>query len=193
MDLQQSNLALADKPDSPSVHMLEKPALNLATAQNLQMLKAYVGALSHDPGAVDDLAQEVLLRAIERLDRLRNPDDPGPFLRGIARHVVQEHFKSLARNKGQVYDAALAMVMDGDSPDIACHQRVMIKALHDAIAALPIVSRRLIEMRYGQSLRAREIGQKMNIQPTAVRVSLLRIRDRLKRDIENRLRMTDRF
>ena len=107
--------------------------------------------------------------------------------------MVQEHFKSLARHKRHVYDAALAMVMDGDSPDIACHQRVMLSALHDAIAALPIVSRRFIEMRYGQGLAAKEIGRKLNIRPTAVRVSLLRIRDRLKRDIEERLRTTDRF
>jgi len=188
MNFQPTSSVLCNEP-----RVVAEQVLDLATAHNLHMLRSYVATLSHDPEAIDDLTQEVFLRAIERRDRLHNPSKTGAFLRGIARHVVQEHFRTRARDKSQVHDAALGMVIGGDSPDIACHQRLMLSALNSAIAVLPIVSRRLIEMRYGQGMAAREIGREMNIRPTAVRVSLLRIRDRLKRDIKRQLRNADQF
>lgn len=149
-----------------------------------QMVRRYVAALSREPGAVDDLAQEVFVRAIERIDRLRSPGDAGGFLRGIARHVVQEHFR--ARRRDRQYDelTTAAMADQGDGAAARCHERAMQQWLHGAIAALPVVSRRMLEMRYHDGLSASEIARRLDITHVAVRVSLLRIRDRLRKAVD---------
>src|SRR5262245_56167861 len=63
-----------------------------------RQLRGYVAAISVDPGAVDDLSQEVFVRALQRLDRVADLEDFGQFLRGIARNVLREHSRRLARH-----------------------------------------------------------------------------------------------
>ncbi len=46
-----------------------------------------------------DLAQDVFLRAYERLDRLRQPESFGRWLVGIARHRCREWRRQTARNR----------------------------------------------------------------------------------------------
>lgn len=156
-------------------------ALMIATPDNERMVHAYVAALSRDRDAVDDLAQEVFLRALSRIDRLHHPGDVGRFLRGIARHVVQEHFRSRRRSRRDVELTAAALIERGESPAELCHDRAMLEALGAAIEQLPLVSRRMLEMRYTESRDAADIGRALNITDTAVRVSLLRIRQRLRK------------
>lgn len=165
----------------------------LASADNQRMVRRYVAALSRDREAVDDLAQEVFVRALERVDRLVNAEKAGAFLRGIARRVVQEHFRQ--RRRDRRYEAETAAAVAGDAVDVplACHDRAMLDLLLDAIDALPVVSRRLIEMRYHDGLNASDIATALGIQPTAVRVSLLRIRERLKRRVESAARSRRAF
>ena len=186
----QTSLMLLELPQR------ERPrisAVTLSTPENQRMVRAYVGALSHDTGAVDDLTQEVFLRAIERIDRLRSPDNPGPFLRGIARRVTQEHFRARRRSMSHMQLTAQAMVDQGASPQIICHEHQLLDQLQEAIAELPIISRRMLIMRYHDEMTAPQIGLELGISHGAVRVSLLRIRDRLKKSIERSIRSTDRF
>ncbi len=159
-------------------------AAQLATPEHQRMVRAYVAALSRDAGAVDDLAQEVFVRAIERIDRLHSQRDIGGFLRGIARHVVQEHFR--ARRRDGRYEELTAQAVAGEADPIAqrCHDRAMMALLARAIEALPLVSRRMLEMRYHDGLNAAQIAAALNISHAAVRVSLLRIRERLRRALE---------
>ena len=55
-----------------------------------------------------------------------------------------------------------------------------IQRLRAAMEDLPILSRRMLEMRYHDDLNATEIGERLGIQASAVRVTLLRIRERLR-------------
>lgn len=147
------------------------------------MVRRYVGALSRSFDAVDDLTQEVFVRAIERLDRLTSADKAAAFLRGIARHVVQEHFRERHRQRQTSdYDQALVQSLVADECEsvlAACHDRQLQRALQRAVAELPLLSRRMLELRYHDGLNATEIGRSLGIEAAAVRVSLMRIRQRL--------------
>ena len=166
-----------DTPIEPTVLILM-----MVTPENEVMVRAYVTTLSGNPSAVDDLSQEVFVRAIERADRVRDPANPGPFLRGIARHVVQEYF----RQRKQWHFAALAADSMVDATEVSetVFEHEQLDALAIAISELPLVSRRMLEMRYAQGLNATQIGHELDIKPTAVRVTLLRIRERLKQQIK---------
>lgn len=160
----------------------------LVRADRRVMVRRYVGALSRDPAEVDDLTQEVFVRAIERIDRIADAQRIDPFLRGIARRVVQEHFRARRRSCGYVEliaDAMIAAVSTG-SPHQIAHERLMQRMLAVEIERLPVVSRRMIEMRYHAGLNASQIGVAMGIEHSAVRVTLLRVRRRLKNRIAAR-------
>lgn len=157
--------------------------MDLATSEYRLMVRRYVAALSRSQVAVDDLAQEVFVRAIERIDRLHSADKAAAFLRGIARHVVQEHFREQRRERRCIdYDETMLHSLVSDEhvsvPGI-CENRQLLRELREAVSELPVVSRRMLEMRYHDGMNAPKIAKALGIEPTAVRVSLLRIRQRL--------------
>ena len=150
-------------------------------AETQAMTRRYLTALVRSPAEVDDLAQEVFLRACERAERVSAADDWGPFLRGIARKVAQEHYRHAQRNSQFLHVTADAVAAD----DAAVWQRVDAHDRHEqlrcAISQLPLVSRRMLEMRYHDGLNATQIASRLNISPGAVRATLMRVRDRLRR------------
>lgn len=148
------------------------------------MVQRYVRALCWDPHAAADLSQEVFLRAIERSHRIYTPENPVSFLKGIARKVVLEHRRE--RQRGQRYDEVVVESLVDGSAEIAevAAEREQRDRLHQAIEALPIVSRRLLEMRYHDNCDATTIAAAFEMTPVAVRVTLKRIRDRLRRQLQ---------
>jgi RNA polymerase sigma-70 factor (ECF subfamily) len=60
-------------------------------------LRSYIATQVQHLDDIDDLAQDVFLAAFRDLRAFRRGDDFGAWLRGIARHKVQDHFRSSAR------------------------------------------------------------------------------------------------
>ncbi len=172
-------------PAQPTLSLRSRVTLSIATPENERMVRAYVAALSRDTQAVDDLSQEVFTRAIARADRIRDPDSPGPFLRGIARRVVQEHFRERRKRQTELGWAVAALTDNSPSIGEAYDKHESLQRLADAVASLPLVSRRILEMRYAEGMTATEIGEIFGIKPSAVRVGLLRIREQLRRRLSN--------
>ena len=146
------------------------------------MLRAYVAALTGRLASVDDIVQEVFVRALGRVDRVQDAGTVDRFLRGIARLVVHEHIRE--RRRSLAYVELTAECMAGDD---AAFERIgegeVLLHLREALAGLPLVARRMVELRYHDGFSAAAIGAVLGIRPTAVRVTLLRIRERLRRDL----------
>jgi len=157
--------------------------MSITSPEQEQMVRRYVAALSRDGGAVDDLTQEVFVRALERAHRLRNPADPGPFLRGIARFVVREHFRRRMRDHG--YAEVVLSEMHDEQPEAwrVAHEQDQRSRVREALERLPLVARRMLELRYHDGLNASLIAERFDTTPGAVRVTLLRVRERLKREL----------
>ena len=148
------------------------------------MVRRYVAVLSGDAGAVDDLVQEVLVRTLERQDRISSPDAVARYMRGVARRVVQEHFRARWRLLRHEVLTAEALLVEFD-PVAACHDRWLASILVEQIQQLPVVSRRMILMWYEDGCDASEIGAAFEISSVAVRVSLHRIRQRLRKRVQD--------
>ncbi len=159
-------------PRDRALELCETASLSITAPDNQRMVQSYVAALCRDPGAVDDLAQEVFVRALERIDRLHDPADAGAFLRGIARHVVQEHFRRRRRDRSYL-DATIAAIAEDEAPWRSAQNEEALRRLHDAIDELPVVARRMLEMRYHDGRTAVEIARAFGIRPGAVRASLM--------------------
>jgi RNA polymerase sigma-70 factor (ECF subfamily) len=161
------------------------PISSIVSPENERMVRSYVAVLAGDPDAVGDLSQEVFLRAIERLDLLASSPDPARTLRGIARRVALEFLRRRRRSRRYV-DVTLGTLAGEDARVAEAVQHAeSIHRLRLAMEDLPILSRRMLEMRYHDGLNASEIGERLGIQPGAVRITLLRIRERLRIRIES--------
>jgi len=145
------------------------------------MVRSYLMALTGDPSTVDDLSQEVFLRTIERIHLIQSPSDQPRFLRGVARRVALEFLRE--RRRGRRYiDATLDSLVADDAGVASLVQHAeSLERLREMIEELPIVARRMLELRYHDDLSAHQIGLQLGIEPSAVRVTLLRIRERLRK------------
>lgn len=160
------------------------PISLIASPGHERMVRTYLAALTGDQDAVDDLSQEVFLRALQRLHLLVIQDDPGRVLRGIARRVAHEFFRSRRRSRRYI-DATLDLLAaDDNCLAEAMQHREAIDLLRSAIEDLPIISRRMLELRYHDGRTAQHIAEQLGLRPVAVRVTLLRIRERLRRRLD---------
>jgi RNA polymerase sigma-70 factor (ECF subfamily) len=103
-------------------------------------LRAYLASQVHHRDDVDDLAQETLLAALRGLAGFRRGEDFGAWLRGIARHKLQSHFRGAAR-RGDALDrfrgeVALAIEPELEA-DAAAVRADRIEALLRCIGRLP--------------------------------------------------------
>lgn len=156
-------------------------------------VRAYLGSYSRDAAVVDDLAQEVFLAAYRTLATYKGDAPLGIWLMGIARHRALEHLRSEARRhshetgglKGALarWRAEWAAADSRDLP--GCDAE--ISALEACLEKLPERSRNLIVDYYFKARRAAVIARQLGCKQGAVRMTLLRIRQALRRCIQDRL------
>ena len=143
-------------------------------------VRSFVSMLTADLSAVDDLAQETFLRVLDRLDRVRDPESMGAFLRGIARNVALEHARRHTRQAERAQKFLHFMEdlrLDGDDADgWWSDDTELLQALRGCLTKLPEKSRTLLDWRYQQDCDATEIGQRLGMNSAAVRAALKRVR-----------------
>ena len=81
----------------------------------VRMVRIVVASASQDSAVIDDLTQEVFLRAYQRLDRLRDSDGFKSWLFGVAKNVAREHRRKKSRDRHQFVELEIA----GDASDVA--------------------------------------------------------------------------
>lgn len=160
----------------------QRDALTIAEliAAHHHSLRGYVAAISRRVDSIDDLSQEVFLRALQRLDRIESLEDFPRFLRGIARNVCREQTRKYVRSETYIefvddlFSSAEKNVSDSPFKDPN-----LIDALRVCIKKLPPKSQQIIALRYKEERRADEIGDEIGMNGGAVRISLLRVREAL--------------
>lgn len=136
----------------------------------------------------DDLAQQAMVRALERPERLE--PGRGSFDAWLWRVVV-----NLARDAGRLSRRTdllvgrLAMHGGGGSaavsPERLALDQLRDEQLIDAVRRLPRRHRSLIALRYGAGLSAAEIAECLGTTRMTVAKTLRRALDRLRADLEH--------
>jgi RNA polymerase sigma-70 factor (ECF subfamily) len=150
-------------------------------------IRAFVGALLLGSQDVDDVAQEVFLRALERLDRVTDADAFGPFLRGIARNVVRERRRKYAR-EGRAFASFVNECCQTDAAGEKASWLAdpeLLAALRFCLDGLPDRSREMLALRYTEELTSDQIGQQVGLNATAVRTAMRRARVTLLQCIQS--------
>jgi RNA polymerase sigma-70 factor (ECF subfamily) len=148
-------------------------------------VRVYLGAQIHDHGALDDLAQDVFLRAFRGLRALRQPVAFRAWLIGIARNRALEYLRERlrvdipVRNRfDHLLDEAQLAFLEGEDEDA---QRVVdLDALRQCMALLPAGSARLVEQHYFKGQTIASLALELRKSAGSVRMALLRLREGLR-------------
>ncbi|HSJ04091.1 MAG: sigma-70 family RNA polymerase sigma factor [Verrucomicrobium sp.] len=152
-------------------------------------VRSFVSMLTADVGAIDDLAQETFLRALDRLDRIQQPESTGAFLRGIARNVALEHARRQRRQSERAQKFLNIMedlAPDDTQDDWWSDDTELTGALRTCMGNLPEKSRSILDWRYREDCDATEIATRLNTTSTAIRATLKRVRVTLWQCIRGR-------
>lgn len=144
------------------------------------VIRAYLAGLGVGSESVDDIAQDVYVAFYRSMDRLPAEVIEIRWLKGIARNLAMNHFRTAKREQAR-HQAAVADLLAGvEAP--APHERALSteSILRLCLEKLPERSRRLVRLRYEEGETAERIAERECSQPTAIRVALLRIRQALR-------------
>lgn len=133
-----------------------------------------------DPFVADEATQEAMTRAWRQRHACRTPGAPGPWIARIARN---EALRLRACEKKQTELAARAGAeprYDGGAPDDALVARLSVQ---EALAALTLEERQLIDLRYRDDLAQPTIARILGVPEGTVKVRLHRLRQRLRKVI----------
>lgn len=145
-------------------------------------VRAYLRRYVLEADLADDLAQETFLAAYRSL-ATRNPAAPiDLWLLGIARHRALKHLRQESRRP---LHAALAAWCASriDARDAADDD---VSALKQCLAGLPPHSAGLIAAYYADGRTSAEIARRTGKKESAIRMTLLRLRDALRTCVEQR-------
>ena len=165
--------------------------------ENHAGLRGFVRSLGVAPMWVDDLAQEALVIAYERMEDFDENRDFGAWVRGIARNLVINERRKDARRKRIVADnltdvlLASSSTQDSEPEEQGDRAVAKVAALRECLKAVPEKSRALIQEKYESEKSAPDIAAKLNMTSAAVRKSLERVRTALRKCMEERLQIAN--
>jgi RNA polymerase sigma-70 factor (ECF subfamily) len=147
----------------------------------------FVRGLVPDRAAVDDILQEV---AVALFAQFADYDQTRPFVAwalGIAKHKIQDRWRSLARSKQVVQDAAVLEAMAEISAEMDDEFEARRAALQECLSQVQGRASDLLRLHYHEGLEPRHIAEQLGLQAGHVRVLLNRVRGVLRDCIERRI------
>lgn len=155
-------------------------------ASAMPAIEAFVGGVVRDPNDREDVIQATS----EYLARHFDDFEPGTSFTGwavqVTRYRVMELFRDRSRDRlmltGDALEAIAVVV-----PQVAKEQTDRAEALDQCMKHLGDHQRRLLELRYTQSLSPATIANRVGKSSNTVSAALLRVRKALRECIEARL------
>jgi len=152
-------------------------------------LLAFAHHLAGDPGEAEDLAQATFVEAFRSIDRLRDADRFGAWLRGICRNLHRRRRRERARRPDLVDTERLTerkAVEPGASAAAAWAGGLSAGELFEVVSAeleaLPEPARLVLTLRHYRGLSCKEIARRLDLPIGTVTMRLSRAQQRKLRE-----------
>jgi DNA-directed RNA polymerase specialized sigma24 family protein len=129
----------------------------------------------------DILADECFKRLAEYIRSKGHPDDVNSFVFGIAKRVYLEHMRDAGRLAGQLPDI---FPSESDTPS-AQESRLIAQQI---VGSLSADDRELMEAHFFDKLSWKSLASQTGKTEVALRLRVMRLRDRLMRDFGEQLK-----
>lgn len=127
----------------------------------------------------DDLIQLTFLRLVESRERVRDGVAFRAFVLGVARNVLREHLRKLA--KGREIDPEVESMADlAPGPSTVLGRDREHRLLLEGLRRLPLAHQIALELFYWEDLDANEIAAVMGVSHSAMRSRLVKARALLR-------------
>lgn len=154
-------------------------------------LRYFILGLGVNPAWVDDMAQDAFLIAYRKWDEFETVENPGAWLRAIARNVVLNETAKLNRRQRLLNENLTGLLLDADPEDMTVDERMDAAARRAALKlclrSLTKKARGVVEMRYYHDKKSHEIGELFSMKPAAVRKMLFHARQSLADCLKGKL------
>ena len=144
----------------------------------------------------EDIQQDVFLALVRYSDRIRDERHLKAWLIRVAQNACRKHFRSLWIKLTVLYDDAVYKEQEEDGGDGGFSQAADtenddgddVELVQELVQELPESSRTVIHLFYYEQMSVREIAQSLGITEQNVKTRLSRAREKLKQQLEGRLR-----
>ncbi len=159
----------------------ERAAFDELTRRWHPPLSKYVRRMAGNDDAANDLIQDVWLRALRGIGRLRDGARLCPWLFGIARRVLMDRLRhQYASRIDDTFDVAeLAGRVDPDDVEQE------IAAMEDELARLPVTEREVLTLFYLRELSLAEVSDVLDVPIGTIKSRLFRARQLLRRGLNS--------
>ena len=144
-------------------------------------------AILRDRQAAEELAQDVFVRAYERLSVFDVTRPMKPWLVKIAYRLAQRRRRSDARDTARLEGAAQTMqqrVSPEPADKLSVEERSNV--LWQAVYCLPESQRTAVVLYYRENLTIEEVAQAMNVSPGTVKTHLFRARTQIRTRLQGK-------
>ncbi|MCA9688832.1 MAG: sigma-70 family RNA polymerase sigma factor [Nannocystaceae bacterium] len=132
---------------------------------------------------VHDLVQRTFLGCLEARARIEGSAGFRPFLFGVARNVLHDHYRRGRRDRDHLDFTQVSAEDMRPSPSSAFGRAREVDLLLRGLRRIPIEGQLILELYYWEGMRAREIAEVMDMPEGTVRTKIRRSRLRLEQEI----------
>lgn len=157
-----------------------------------QRLYSYIYRLTLNHDLAQDLLQETLLKMIENIKELQQPDRFWPWLFRTALGTVQHYYRDLAREQAIAFSSVsrkrLSQYLYEEHDDglNRAIRKELSETIVDAMARLRLTHRNVLMLRCFEQLSFAEIAEVMGCKELRARVLFFRARRSLSRQLSRR-------
>ena len=149
-------------------------------------LGGFVSLHVQDASLAEDVIQEVARQATANFDRY-DPDRPfTAWVIGIARQRIAEHYRKQNRAPIVFSSDAVEMILPALAA-LKAEPSDRMQSLRECVKKLNDKQLKLIDLKYSEQLSSEDIASTIGSTPSSINVMLFRIRDALRRCVENNL------
>jgi RNA polymerase sigma-70 factor (ECF subfamily) len=144
----------------------------------------FVHTSVRDRGQAEDLLQEIAMTLLRKFTIYDLSKPFLPWAMGVAKFAILGSRRDYARSR-LIFDETLLERISQTLLEIVPTQREEEVFLDDCLTKLAPKARKMIRLRYYDSLDSGEIARLLGTTEVAIRVGLLRIREQLRKCIES--------
>ncbi|MGD9690658.1 MAG: RNA polymerase sigma factor [Phycisphaerales bacterium] len=172
-----------ETPASPPADPSGRRVFEILVHEHADMLVAFLRSLVVAPDVVDDLFQETMLVAWRRLEEFDRSRPFGPWLRGIAAHLVLAHRRKAGARRTMSCEPEVLEELERQFSALSARPgdtfRQRVEALRRCLDRLPEQMREAIELAYARGMMLRQIALALGSGEEAIKKRVQRAREAL--------------